>query len=73
MSILRDKLSEKFELKAILKDLDEIKKNQQDILKELKAIQHEQAKLRESIGAQSSTWGPGTTSSWHQWYTEKLR
>ena len=63
MSILRDKLSERFELKAVLKDLDEIKKNQQDILKELKAIRHEQAKLRESVEVQPSIrWKPGTAS-----------
>ena len=45
MGILKDKFDER----ALLKDLEEIKKNQQDILRDLKVIKHEQAKLKETI------------------------
>jgi regulator of replication initiation timing len=64
MGILKDKFDER----ALLKDLEEIKKNQQDILRDLKVIKHEQTKLKETIEETAFSrqkFTPSVNYPWH--------
>lgn len=68
MGILKDKFDER----ALLKDLEEIKKNQQDILRDLKVIKHEQAKLKETIEKTAFSRQKFAPSVNYPWYPPTL-